>query len=68
MTLWQLIADVDAGYRDLLLTLVLGAVTLVAVVCVAAIVFSRVTLGVCTSSKRMDGKTVIITGANSGKA
>ncbi|XP_064485718.1 retinol dehydrogenase 11-like isoform X2 [Ornithodoros turicata] len=56
--------------RDIRLWIVIGAlcfiVSCLLLVCLFCKLYSRLTLGRCTSMKDMKGKTVVITGANAG--
>ncbi|XP_003746430.1 retinol dehydrogenase 11 [Galendromus occidentalis] len=56
----------DDGVPSLWLEPLALAALLALVVCVVCKLYSRLTVGVCTSTKSMKGKTVIITGANAG--
>jgi len=65
MTLWEAVEQ-GAGYKALVFCAVCWTLVLAVLVVVAAWIYSYVTLGVCYSRRRMDNKTVIVTGANSG--
>ncbi|KAJ9600734.1 hypothetical protein L9F63_026131 [Diploptera punctata] len=43
-----------------------SAIALVTVLLIAVRIYIRITTGICKSTRRMDGKTVIVTGANTG--
>ncbi|XP_075745701.1 retinol dehydrogenase 11 isoform X1 [Rhipicephalus microplus] len=62
------VEDVVAGQRDALLPLwaVLGIVTGVVVLSLLVKLYTVLTIGKCSSNVDMTGKTVIITGANTG--
>lgn len=45
----------------------IALIILVLVISTIVRLFTYLTLGVCKSTKKMNGKTVIVTGANSGK-
>lgn len=64
--------DVVAGrLHDVTLYQLLGwatslVVAVLTMVCLVCKVYSRLTVGTCTSNKDMTGRTVLITGANAG--
>ncbi|PSN38582.1 Retinol dehydrogenase 14 [Blattella germanica] len=41
-------------------------VSVITVTLIGLKLYTRITLGICTSTRRLDGKTVIVTGANTG--
>lgn len=68
MTLWKVIQELDAEYRHVAVPVLFAALLVAALVVLLAWLYSYVTLGVCNSRVKMDGKTVIVTGANSGES
>jgi hypothetical protein len=50
-----------------LLSLTLGGVILSAVALFLVKLYNSYTLGICKSTRKMNGKTVIVTGSNSGE-
>ncbi|KAK8768315.1 hypothetical protein V5799_015219 [Amblyomma americanum] len=56
----------DASLSQLLSWAASAALTVLAMVCLVCKVYSRLTLGTCTSNKDMTGRTVLVTGANAG--
>lgn len=67
MSVWKVVEELDAGTRDLLVTAVSAAALLALLAVLAVWIYNYATLGVCTNHVRMDNKTVIITGSNSGQ-
>ncbi|KAG8328158.1 retinol dehydrogenase 14 [Homalodisca vitripennis] len=66
MTVWRDLEAWDSATRSLVLATVGAAALLALVLILAVLLYNRLTLGICSSRSRMDNKTVIITGCNSG--
>ncbi|XP_054289560.1 retinol dehydrogenase 14 [Macrosteles quadrilineatus] len=66
MSVWKTVEELDEGTKDLLVTIVSVAALLAVLAVLTVWIYNYATLGVCTNHVRMDNKTVIITGSNSG--